>query len=52
MTQYRIAKDAGITQPTISRISAGQPNCLSSTLDKLKELCRQKGIDPEKKNAA
>lgn len=45
MTQYRIAKDAGIPQPTISRISSGQQDCMSSTLDKLEALCREKGIN-------
>lgn len=45
MTQYRIAKDSGIPQPTISRIMRGQADCMSSTVQKLKELCIAHGID-------
>lgn len=47
MTQYRIAKDAGIPQPTISRIRHGQADCMSSTLKKLEALCVSAGIDLE-----
>lgn len=42
---YRISKESGIPQPTISRIIAGQPDCLASTLRKLEELCQASGID-------
>lgn len=45
MTQYGIAKASGIPQPTISRIMSGQPDCLASTLEKLRDLARQKGVD-------
>jgi transcriptional regulator with XRE-family HTH domain len=44
MTPYRIAKDSGIPQPTISRIKNGQPDCMASTIEKLKALCKKNGI--------
>lgn len=47
MSQYRISKESGIPQPTLSRISAGQPDCMASTISKLAAVCRSKGIDPE-----
>ncbi|MDI1301978.1 MAG: helix-turn-helix domain-containing protein [bacterium] len=47
ITQYRIAKDSGISQPTLSRISSGQPDCMTSTLEKLKKLCHERGIETE-----
>lgn len=47
VTQYRIHKDTGISQPTLSRIANGQPDCLQSTIDKLEDYCRLKGIDPD-----
>lgn len=46
MTPYRISKDSGITQPTIHRILAGQPDVMASTLGRLETLCRAKGINP------
>lgn len=47
VTQYRIHKDTGISQPTLSRITNGQPDCLQSTIDKLEAYCRARGIDPD-----
>lgn len=44
LTHYRISKETGISQPTISRIAGGQPDVLASTMSKLEALCRAKGI--------
>lgn len=47
MTPYRISKDSGVSQPTLSRIASGQPDVMASTLEKLEQLCRAKGINPD-----